>query len=114
MELWDPDEGSNQCTFPDIFFHIFDRFALITKTMVDDNKALFNQPMDINKPLIVYIKKQEQCQSFTTDAKIPISTETMVHAGVKHAMFMGMFNNAYKQWKRLPNAQKIWNSWKTF
>ena len=112
--LWDLDKGYNQSTFHDIIFHIFDQFALITEAMVDDNKALFDQPVDVNKPLTVYIKKQEQCQLFAADAKIPISTETMVHTRVKHAISTGMFNDAYKQWKRLPIAQKTWNSWKNF
>ena len=70
-ECLDPDKGYNQSTFCDVAFNIFDCFALITKTMVDDNKALFDQPMDISKPLVVYIKKQEQYQSFATNAIIP-------------------------------------------
>ena len=40
-ELCDPDKGYNQHTFCDIIFYIFDQFALITQTMVDDNKALW-------------------------------------------------------------------------
>ena len=40
-ELCDPDKGYNPHTFCDIIFYIFDQFALITQTMVDDNKALW-------------------------------------------------------------------------
>ena len=70
--------------------------------------------MDINKLLVVYIKKQEQCQSFAADVKIPISTETMVHTGVKHALAIGRLNDAYKEWKRLSASQKTWKMWNKF
>ena len=70
--------------------------------------------MDVNNPLVIYIKKQEKCQCFATNTKIPISTKTMVHTRVKHVVSTGMFDDAYKQRKRLPIAQKMWDSWKTF
>ena len=57
-ELWDLDECYNQSIFCDTIFHIFDCFALITEIMVDDYKAIFDQPMDVNKPLVVCIKNR--------------------------------------------------------
>ena len=46
-----PDKGYNQSTFQDIIFHTFAWYTLITITMVDDNKILFDQPMaSINWP----------------------------------------------------------------
>ena len=67
--------------------------------MVYKNKLLFDQSMGTNKPLAVYIKKQETCQSFAANACVLISPKIMVHTGNKHAVATGLFNQAYKIWK---------------
>ena len=53
--LWDPDEGYNQSTFCTIIFYILDWYTLITNTILDENKLLFDQSMEIIKQLAVYI-----------------------------------------------------------
>ena len=85
--------------FHDINFHIFGCYILIIKTIINNNKTLFGQPIDINKLLAVYIKKHEKWQSFAVDAQVPISQETMIYTCTKHAIATGLFNQAYKVWK---------------
>ena len=91
--------------FYNIIFHIFDQNALITDTTVDKNKLLFNQPIDIDKPLDVYIKNQEICQSFAANTHIPIFPKIIVCTGTKHTAPTGLFNLACKIWKPLHNEE---------
>ena len=51
--------------------------------------------MDPIKPLAVYIKTQEQCQSFVVDASNPITMVEMVQMGVMHAVAMDVIQDAY-------------------
>ena len=82
--------------------------------MVDDNQILFNQPMDINKLLDVYIKKQEICQSFVTDAQVTKTPEKMVQLDTKDRVPTGLFNQAHKNWKWRPNGEHLWPNWKAY
>ena len=81
--------------------------------MVDKDKLLFGQPMDFNKASAIYIKKQETSQSFATKACIPISLIIMVCTGTKHAVVTGLFNEAYKIWKKLPDEEHTCPKWKS-
>ena len=56
-ELWDPDEGYSQSAFRDIIFDIFDQYTLINYNTVGNNKFLYDQPMDISKPLAIYFNQ---------------------------------------------------------
>ena len=49
----------------------------------------FNKGIDPTLPLVVYIQKQETCQEYAQDAKVPISEELMVTTGTKHALQCG-------------------------
>ena len=62
--------------------------------------------MDPIKPLAVYIKTQEQCQSFVVDASNPITMVEMVQMGVMHAVAMGVIQDAYHNWKFIPKAEQ--------
>ncbi|KAL7482367.1 hypothetical protein ACHAW6_008041, partial [Cyclotella cf. meneghiniana] len=63
-------------------------------------------------PLIVYIQKQEDCQEFAQDGSVPISKETMVTTGTKHALQCGTFTGFWKEWNRVPRINRTWAAWK--
>ena len=63
--------------------------------MVNDNKALFDQPWRLTN-IAVYIKKQEQCQTSAANVHIPISPESIAYTGIKYAVVTGLFIQAYK------------------
>ncbi|KAL7475994.1 hypothetical protein ACHAW6_007122, partial [Cyclotella cf. meneghiniana] len=68
--------------------------------------------IDPTLPLSVYIRKQENCQDFAKDARVPISEQTMVTTGTKHALQSGDFTAAWKEWIRHEDAHKTWTNWK--
>ncbi|KAL7474600.1 hypothetical protein ACHAW6_000569, partial [Cyclotella cf. meneghiniana] len=63
-------------------------------------------------PLIAYIRKQEDCQEFANDGHVQISEEKMVTTGTKHALQCGAFTESWKEWKRIPRANRSWLAWK--
>ena len=112
-ELDDPDEGLNDVEVRDLIDHIRDRYCQIDQSDIDKNLDTFNQGIDPSLPLSVYIRKQENCQDFANDARVPISQETMVSTGTKHALQCGDFTEAWKAWNRQAAVNKTWPNWKT-
>jgi hypothetical protein len=112
-ELDDPVEGLNSVEIQDIVDHIKERYCHIDQSDLDKNLDRFYQGIDPSVPLIVYIRKQEDCQEFANDGKVNISEATMVTTGTKHAIQCGAFTDAWKEWNRIPRANQTWLAWKT-
>ena len=112
-ELDDPDEGLNDVLVRDLLDHIRDRYCHIGQDEIDTNMSSFLKGIDPSLPLSVYTRKQEHCQDFAGDARVPISEATMVTTGTKHAIQCGDFTDAWKEWNRRPDIEKTWPNWKT-
>ena len=63
--------------------------------------------------IAVYIRKQELCQEMAENAHVPITEDTTVTTGTKHAVATGGMDDALRIWMRLPNDQQTWVQWKT-
>ena len=100
-KLWDTGKGYNRSTFWDIIFHIFNWHALITNTMVDNDKFLFNHPMDINKHW-PYISKARKLPILCGQCPSPSLPQNNGSHDIKHAVAVGLFSQAYKIWKCCP------------
>ena len=112
-ELDDPDEGLNDVLVHDLLNHIRDRYCHIGQDKIDRNMETFLKGIDPSLPLSVYTRKQENCQDFAADARVPISEATMVTTGTKRAIQCGDFTDAWKEWNGHPDADKTWPTWKT-
>jgi hypothetical protein len=71
-ELEDVDEGLHNVLISNLIDHIDDRYCTITQDEIDRNMDVFLRDIDPTLPLAVYTKKQEDCQEFSIDAKVPI------------------------------------------
>ena len=58
--------------------HIFTNYTKIDDNLLIKNKREFEEPPDLSRPIDVYFKKQEECQSLAADVEIPISEAKMV------------------------------------
>eukprot|EP00804_Cyclotella_cryptica_P013267 CCRYP_007042-RA/>CCRYP_007042-RA protein AED:0.32 eAED:0.32 QI:0/0/0/1/0/0.33/3/0/993 len=112
-EFDDPVEGLNSVEIQDIVNHIKDRYYHIDQADLDKNLERFNQGIDPSAPLIVYIRKQEDCQELANDDNVNISEATMVTTGMKHAIQCGAFTDDWKEWNHIPCANQTWLAWKT-
>ncbi len=112
-ELDDSDEGLNAVSVRELLQFIRERYCQIDQSEIDKNMETFHEGMDPSVPLSVYIRKQEECQDFANDAKVPISDQTMITTATKHALQCGDYTEAWKEWNRGTDAQKTWRDWKT-
>ena len=94
-------------TTQEIFNYILTQYANITILMHHENKKEFEKPMDPTKPLVLYTKKQEKCQTFAMDAKEPIFSKIMVNTRLSHATRMDLMMNAYCERKQIPKQNKM-------
>eukprot|EP00970_Alexandrium_tamarense_P011559 scaffold2534_cov176-Alexandrium_tamarense.AAC.1 len=99
-ELDDPDEGLNAVSVRELLQFIRERYCQIDQSEIDKNMEIFYEGMDPSVPLSVYIRKQEECQDFALDAKVPISDQTMITTATKHALQCGDYTEAWKEWNR--------------
>jgi hypothetical protein len=64
-------------------------------------------------PLAIYTRKQEKCQVFAANARVPISNVTMITTGTKHALACGNMTLTWRKWKRCLLTNHTWPNWKT-
>jgi hypothetical protein len=96
-----------------LVMHILTTYAQISQPDLDDNMTNFYPRIDLGLPLNVYTRKQEKCQVFAVDARVPISKETIITTGTKHALLCSNKSLAWHKWKHRPHPDHIWPNWKT-
>ena len=100
--LDDPSIEINGIDLRTLIQHIQMRYTQISQLDLDNNLAKVNTGIDPGLPLAVYIRKQEKCQVFASDAGVPISNATMVATGCKHAIASDNMTLDWREWKRCP------------
>jgi hypothetical protein len=73
----------------------------------------FHSGIDSGFPLAVYTRKQEKWQVFAADGRVPISNNTMITTGSKHALACGNMTLAWREWKRCLLPNHTWPKWKS-
>ena len=92
--------------------HILNTYAQISQPDLDDNMSNFHSGIDSRLPLAIYMRKQEKCQVFTTNAGVPISDKTMITTGTKHALACSNMTLAWCEWKCCPIIDHTLPKWK--
>jgi hypothetical protein len=96
-----------------LVMHILTTYTRISQPDLDDNITNFYSGIHPGLPLAVCTRKQEKCQVFTADSRVPISDKTMITTGTKHALACGNMTFAWHKWKRCPLPNHTWPNWKT-
>jgi hypothetical protein len=109
--LDDPTKGLNAIDLRSLIMHILNTYIQISQLDLDDNMTDFHSSIDLGLPLALYTRKQEKCQVFAADAGVPISDETMITTGTKHALVCGNMTLAWRKWKRHPLPNHTWPNW---
>jgi hypothetical protein len=111
--LDNPTEGLNAVNLCTLVMHILNTYAQISQPDLDDNMTDFHSGIDLGPPLAVYTRKQEKCQVFATNARVPISDKTMITTGTKHALACGNMTLAWHKWKHCPLFNYTWPNLKS-
>jgi hypothetical protein len=85
---------------------ILTTYAQISQPDLDDNMTNFHS--SINWGLPIYTRKQEKCQVFAANVRVPISDKTMITTGTKHTLAWGNKTFAWREWKRCPLPNYTW------
>ena len=88
--------------------HIFTNYAKIDDTLLIKNKRDFEEPPDLNLPIEVYFKKQEQCQRLAADGKVPISEADIVMQVQTDLGATGLINTKCLAWKKKVAMERKW------
>jgi hypothetical protein len=92
--------------------HILNTYAQIRQPDLDNNMTNFRSGINLGLLLAFYMRKQEKCQVFATNAGVPISDKTMITTGTKHALACGNMTLAWSKWKHCPPIDHTWPNWK--
>jgi hypothetical protein len=68
--------------------------------------------INLGLPLAVYTRKEDKCQVFVSNARVPISNKTMITTGTKHTLACGNMMLAWREWKCCPPINHTWPNWK--
>ena len=72
-------------------------------------KSQFQCGTIIEGSLLVYTKRQEICQCFAADMKVPIMEATMINTSHTHVIANGLLTTMYCEWKWLNDENKTWS-----
>jgi hypothetical protein len=103
----------NNVPIRDFLDYIKDCYCTITQDEIDKNMEVFYKGIDPTLPLAVITKRQEDCQEFYINARVPISQELMMTTGTKDAVNCGDFHQAWQEWRHLTTASQTWANWNT-
>jgi hypothetical protein len=110
--LDNPTKGLNAIDLCTLIMHILNTNAQISLLDLDDNMTNFHSSINSGLPLAVYTRKQEKCQVFAANAGVPISDETMIITGTKHALACSNMMLAWHEWKCCLPIDHTWPNWK--
>jgi hypothetical protein len=105
-------KGLNAIDLRTLVMHILNTYAQISQPDLDDNMTGFHSSIDSGLPLKVYTRKQEKCQVFASNARVPISDKTMVTTGTKHTLACSNMTLTWCKWKHCPILDHTWPNWK--
>jgi hypothetical protein len=110
--LDNPTEGLNTINLCTLVMNILNTYTQISQPDLDDNMTNFYSGIDSGLPLAIYTRKQEKCQVFAANASVPISNETMITTGTKHALVCSNMKLAWCKWELCPIINHTWSNWK--
>jgi hypothetical protein len=111
--LDDPTKGLNAINLHSLVMHILTTYAQISQLDLDDNMTDFHSGINLPPPLAIYTRKQEKCQVFAANARVPISDKTMITTGTKHSIVCSIMMLAWREWKHHPLPDHTWPNWKS-
>jgi hypothetical protein len=95
--LDDPTKGFNAINLCTLVMHILNTYAQISQPDLDDNMTNFHFGINLGLPFAIYARKQEKCQVFAADVRVPISNETMITTSTKHALACGNMTLVWRE-----------------
>lgn len=113
-ELRNKYTGYLGVTTRDLLDHLLDRYGKITPADIETCKKRMNEPIDISQPIDVYFHKVDDCIQYAADGKVAFTPEQIMQTTYHAISTAGMYNDACREWRKKPTAEKTWDNFKTF
>lgn len=77
---------------------------------MEENDKRFKQPWDINQPFETLVEQIDDAIDYATAGETPYTTEQILTNAYNLVRQTGMLEDACKEWRRKPAADKSWDS----
>ena len=100
--------------FIDIFRWFFDNYVYSTELGCTENRNRMLKNGHPNDGFYALLNQIKESVLFTSYANHELSDSDVIDIATQVAMKSGLFNEAYKEWHRQPDADKTWANWPDF
>jgi uncharacterized protein (DUF433 family) len=113
-ELRNKYTGYLGATALDLIDRLLDRYGKITPADITACKQQINEPIDASQPIDVYFQQINDCIQYADDGKVAFTTDQILQTTYHAISTSGFYNNACKEWRKKPAADKTWQNFKRF
>jgi hypothetical protein len=94
--------------------YLLDRYGKITPADIAACKQRINEPIDASQPIDVYFQKIDDCIQYADDGQVAFTTGQILQTTYHAISTSGFYNDACKEWRKKPPADKNWRNFKRF
>jgi hypothetical protein len=98
----------------DLLDHLLERYGKITASDIANCRTRMEAPMDTTRPIDIYFQAIDDCVQFATDGQVPFTATQIVQTAYHAISKSGIYNDACKEWRRRPIANRTWPHFKAF
>jgi hypothetical protein len=98
----------------DLFDHLLDRYGKITPADIADCKRRINEPLDSTRPIDIYFQTIDECIQYAADGQVAFTPDQILQTAYHATSTSGFYNDACKEWRKKPTAEKTWPLFKRF
>jgi hypothetical protein len=113
-ELRNKYTGYLGVTARDLIGHLLDRYGKTTPADIAVCKQRINEPIDASQPIDVYFQKIDDCIQYADDGQVAFTTGQILQTAYHAISTSGFYNDACKEWRKKPPADKNWRNFKRF
>jgi len=110
--LKNPVSGYSHITTKQLIQHLYRRYGQLTPQNLKYNDDAMNAPYDATTPIENLFEQIENAQDVASAANAPYNDAQILNAAYNLAFNTNVFPETCREWRRLPQAQKTWNSFK--
>ena len=98
----------------DLFDHLLDRYGKITPANIEECKKRMNEALDSTQPIDIYFQKIDECIQYAADGHVAFTPDQILQTAYHAISTSGYYNDACKEWRKKPTADKTWTIFKRF
>ena len=97
-----------------ILNHLYDSYARITPTDLDENDKRLKEPYDPNETIETLIDQVEDALEYAAVGKDPYTPRQIVNIAYTLLFNTGVYHDDCKTWRQKSIAEQTWEAFKTF